>query len=81
MVMCSFKSPALWAGEMLRSWSTGCSSQGPGLDSRHPHQGFQPPVTPVPKDLMPFWASVCAAYMWYTDIYVSKRLIHNLKKF
>ena len=35
--------------------STGCSSRGPGLRSQHPHDSWQPTVTPVPGDL----ASLC----------------------
>ena len=33
--------------------STGCSSRGPGFSSQQPHGSSQPPVTPVPRDLMP----------------------------
>jgi hypothetical protein len=32
--------------------STGCSSRGPGFDSQHLHGGSQPPMTPVPGDLL-----------------------------
>lgn len=33
--------------------STVCSSRGPGFDSSHLCGGSQPPVTPVPGDLLP----------------------------
>lgn len=47
---------------------------GPRLDSHHPHDGWQPPVTPVPGDLVPssdLYRELCRQ----TDIQVDKTIM------
>lgn len=40
----------VWPGRWLRIKGTFCSSTGPRTNSKHPHSGSQPPVTPVKED-------------------------------
>lgn len=50
----------------------GCSHQGPGFKCQPPHGHPQPPVTPVPRNLMPssdLWEY--QAHTWYIYIHAS----------
>lgn len=65
-------------GEMAQNISSGCSSKGPELDSRHTHGSFQPSVALVSALCLPL-AFKSTACTWYTDIHTSKTLIHEIK--
>lgn len=47
--------------------STGCSSRGPGFDSKHQHAGLQPFVPLVPVELVPSLASMGTGHL-HTDM-------------
>lgn len=50
--------------------STGCSYRGLGFNSQHPFSGSQPPVSPVPEDLMPSSAlHRDQVHTWQIDIH------------
>lgn len=46
-----------------------CSYREPGFNSQQPHEGWQPPISPVLGAPMP-------PGLWYTQIHVMKALIH-----
>lgn len=59
----------------------GCSFKGPGFNSQHLHAGFQPPVTPIPEDLMPLLAFVGTkcTHAAKRDIHAEKTSTHKMK--
>ena len=53
--------------------STGCSCRGPGFNSQHPHDNWQPSVTLVSGDLVPFLASTGTSHTCGTQTYTQAK--------
>jgi hypothetical protein len=62
--------------------NTGCSSRGPGFNSKYLHSGLQPPVPPVPESTTFFWPlKVRGTHVAHTHIHAGKTPITQKFKF